>query len=79
MATLKEDIKTQSDWIVNAFRVDGYNLDGTMDSIIEVDRFFKQNMEGGKPKKNRRLSGQGYGNKLFSIRCVYCRYNNLIK
>jgi len=39
MATLKEDIKTQSEWIVKAFQADGFNLDGSMDSIIEVDRF----------------------------------------
>ena len=67
MATLKEDIKTQSDWIVKAFQADGFNLDGSMDSIIEVDRFFVQNMKNGKPKKGGRLYGKGFGPKLFSI------------
>ena len=67
MATLKEDIKAQSDWIVKAFQADGFKLDGSMDSIIEVDRFFVQNMKDGKPKKGGRLYGKGFGPKLFSI------------
>src|SRR5690606_8575895 len=67
MATLKEDIKAQSEWIVKAFQADGFNLDGSMDSIIEVDRFFTQNMKDGKPKKGGRLYGKGFGPKLFSI------------
>jgi hypothetical protein len=28
MATLREDIKAQSEWIVKAFQEDGFNLDG---------------------------------------------------
>lgn len=67
MASLKEDIKTQSDWIVKAFKADGFILDGSMDSIMEVDRFFSRNMKDGLPKKGGRLYGKGYGPKLFSI------------
>ena len=67
MATLKEDIKAQSEWIVKAFEADGFKLDGSIDSIIEVDRFFTQNMKNGKPKKGGRLYGKGFGPKLFSI------------
>lgn len=67
MATLKEDIKTQSEWIVKAFKADGFNLDGSIDSIIEVDRFFIQNMKDGKPVKGGRLSQNGFGLILFSI------------
>lgn len=67
MASLKEDIKTQSDWIVKAFKADGFILDGSMDSIMEVDRFFGRNMKDGVPKKGGRLYGKGYGPKLFSI------------
>jgi hypothetical protein len=67
MATLKEDIKTQSEWIVKAFQADGFNLDNSIESIIEVDRFFNQNMKGRKPKKGGRLYGKGFGPKLFSI------------
>ena len=67
MATLKEDIKSQSDWIVKAFAADGFKLDYTIDSIIEVDRFFTRNMKNGKPRKGGRLYGKGYGPILFSI------------
>ncbi len=67
MGTLKEDIKGQSDWIVKAFAADGFQLDYTIDSIIEVDRFFSKNMANGKPKKNGRLTGKGFGPILFSI------------
>lgn len=34
MATLKEDIKTQSEWIIKAFKADGFNLDGSMTGSI---------------------------------------------
>jgi hypothetical protein len=67
MGTLKEDIKAQSDWIVKAFAADGFKLDHTIDSIVEVDRFFVRNMEKGKPKKRGRLYGKGFGAILFSI------------
>ncbi len=67
MATLKEDIKSQSDWIVKAFAADGFKLDHTIDSIIEVDRFFTVNMKNGRPKKGGRLYGRGFGPILFSI------------
>ena len=67
MGTLKEDIKLQSDWIVKAFAADGFKLDYTIDSIIEVDRFFTKNMKNGQPRKGARLYGKGFGPILFSI------------
>ena len=67
MGTLKKDIKSQSDWIVKAFAADGYKLDYTIDSLMEVDRFFIANMKNGKPKRRGRLYGKGYGPILFSI------------
>lgn len=67
MGTLKEDIRSQSEWIVKAFAADGLTLDFTMDSIIEVDKFFVQNMINGQPKKGGRLYGKGFGSILFSI------------
>lgn len=67
MATLKEDIKAQSDWIVKAFAEDGFKLDHTMESLIEIDRFFVANMRNGKAKRGGRLYGRGLGGKLFSI------------
>ena len=67
MGTLKEDIKSQSDWIVKAFAEDGFKLDYTIDSIIEVDRFFTKNMKNGQPRKGGRLYRKGFGPILFSI------------
>lgn len=67
MGTLKEDIKTQSDWIVKAFEADKYKLDYSIGSIMEVDKFFFKNMVNGKPKKGGRLSKKGFGSILFSI------------
>ena len=67
MATLREDIKTQSDWIVQAFAADNFRLDYTLDSFIEIDRFFVSNMKNGRPKKGGRLAKKGFGPILFSI------------
>lgn len=67
MATLREDIKSRSDWIVEAFAADGFKLDFTIDSIVEVDRFFTVNMKNGRPKKGGRLYGKGFGPKLFLL------------
>ena len=67
MGTLIEDIKSQSDWIVKAFASDGYNLDYTIRSTMEVDRFFFNNMVDGVPKKNGRIPAIGFGPILFSI------------
>ncbi len=67
MTTLKEDIKTQSDWIVRAFEYDGLHLDYTFESIVEIDRFFALNMKDGKPNKKGRLSKKGAGGILFSM------------
>jgi hypothetical protein len=67
MATLQQDIKSQSEWIVKAFAADGFKLDYSLDSLIEVDRFFNRNMKNGKPKKGGRLAKKGFGPILFSI------------
>ena len=67
MATLQEDIRSQSTWIIKAFAADGFKLDYTINSIIEVDKFFSKNMKNGQPRKGGRLYGKGYGPILFSI------------
>jgi hypothetical protein len=66
MATLIEDIKTQSDWIIKAFKADGYNLDYTIKSFIEIDRFFQKHSKNGRPVPGGRLS-QNLGPIIFSI------------
>lgn len=66
MATLKEDIIKQSDWIIKAFESDGYKLDYSIHSFIEIDRFFEKNLINGKPKRGGRLA-KNFGAILFSI------------
>jgi hypothetical protein len=66
MGTLKEDLKKQSTWIVNAFAADEYKLDYTIHSFMEIDKFFQDNMKNGRPKRNGRLS-TNTGAILFSI------------
>ena len=66
MATLLQDIKTQSDWIINAFAADKLKLDYSIQSFIEIDKFFNQHSKNGKAVKGGRLS-QNLGPILFSI------------
>lgn len=66
MATLKEDIKTQSDWIIKAFQADGLSLDYSINSFIEIDKFFETHSKNGKPIPGGRLS-QNIGPIIFSI------------
>ncbi len=66
MATLLQDIKTQSEWITKAFAADKLNLDYTIHSFIEIDKFFNKHSKGGKPVKGGRLK-QNLGPIIFSI------------
>lgn len=66
MATLLEDIKTQSDWLRKAFAADKLNLDNTIHSFIEIDRFFNKHAKDGEPVKGGRLS-KNFGPIMFSI------------
>lgn len=67
MRTLKEDIKACTDWIIKAFNIDNLKLDCSIESLMEIDRFFFLNMQDGKPKKGGRLGGENCGSILFSI------------
>ena len=61
--TLKEDIPKAEKWLVEAMASSGYQLDGTIDSFKELDRFFEeQHRPGGL------LDGK-VGNKLFAVGC----------
>jgi len=66
MATLKEDIQTQSDWLVKAFAADGLTLDYTLASLIAVDRFFALHAKNGHAVKGGRLA-QNFGAVIFAI------------
>jgi len=66
MATLLQDIKTQSDWITKAFAADKLKLDYTIHSFIEIDRFFNKHARDGKAVRRGRLATQ-LGPIIFSI------------
>lgn len=66
MGTLIEDIKPSSDWIVKGFQADGLKLDYTIDSFIEIDKFFNIHAENGVAKRGGRLS-KDLGYILFSL------------
>lgn len=66
MATLKEDIEKSSQWIVKAFAEDKIVLDYSIDSFIEIDKFFLKHSTNGKANKGGRLSGN-LGAILFSL------------
>jgi len=66
MPTLLEDLETQSNWIVAAFHADQLQLDYTIRSFIEIDRFISTHSRNGKPIKGGRLSSN-MGTILFSL------------
>jgi hypothetical protein len=66
MATLQQDIKKQSDWIVKAFGVDLLRLDYTINSFKQIDQFFDTHSKDGQAVEGGRLA-QNTGLILFSI------------
>jgi hypothetical protein len=66
MATLQQDIKKQSDWIVKSFKTDFLWLDYTIESFKQIDQFFNLHSKDGQPVEDGRLA-QNTGLILFSI------------
>ncbi len=66
MATLIQDIKTYSDWIVKAFKTDKLDLDYSLESLRLIDTFFDVHSAGGIATPNGRLS-KDRGPILFAI------------
>ncbi|SDT64763.1 hypothetical protein SAMN05216490_4575 [Mucilaginibacter mallensis] len=66
MGNLKEDINTNSEWIVKAFKSIKLDLDYTITSFIEIDKYFIINTKKGKAKAGSTLS-KNLGPILFSI------------
>jgi len=66
MATLLEDIKKQSSWTVKAFKSDGIELDYSVNSLLEIDRFIQKYTNNGRPIRGGRLS-KNFGGIIFSI------------
>lgn len=66
MATLLQDIKTQSDWVITAFAADKLKLDYSIHSFIEIDKFFNKHSKNGKAVRGGRLT-QNLGSIVFSL------------
>ena len=66
MKTIKEDIKTHSNWLVQAFQEDGLTLDYSIGSLLTIDRFFQKHAKDGHPIKGGRLS-KNFGSVIFAI------------
>jgi hypothetical protein len=66
MGTLVEDIKSQSEWIVKAFKADKLKLDYSLNSFKEIDKFFDKHAKDGKAVPGGRLSAN-LGAIIFSI------------
>jgi hypothetical protein len=66
MASLLEDIDKQSKWIQNAFSADELNLDFTIRSFIQIDRFFNRHVKDGVAVRGGRLVNN-LGGIIFSI------------
>src|SRR5262245_28660870 len=66
MATLREDIKTYSIWLVKAFKTDKLKLDYSFNSFKDSDFFFDSNAQDGKANPGGRLA-DNLGPILFAI------------
>lgn len=66
MGTLNEDIESASTWIAGALNYSGYNADFSLNSLHEVDRFFEDQAEGGKPKQGGLLA-EAFGSRMFAL------------
>ena len=66
MGTLKEDLKSQAEWIVKAFMEDHMYLDYSIGSLVDIDRFFNKHSVNGRAVNGGRLS-INVGSILFSI------------
>ncbi len=66
MATLLEDIKMQSNWITKAFAADNLQLNYTISSFTDIDRFFNKHSKDGKIIKGGRLT-KNLGAIVFSL------------
>lgn len=66
MATLRQDIKKQSKWIVKAFGADLLRLDHSIESFKQIDHFFNIHTKDGQAVEGGRLA-QNTGLILFAI------------
>jgi hypothetical protein len=60
------DAKKSAEWIANALNSSGYKADFSVESLKEIERFFNEHSQDGKPKPGGLLSEQ-LGNRIFSL------------
>jgi hypothetical protein len=66
VATLVEDAAVAADWIAAALSSSGYRADFSPRSLREVDRFFDEQSEHGKPRAGGLLA-EGLGQRIFGL------------
>ena len=66
MPAILESIEAQSKWILAAFKSDNIELDFTIRSFIEIDKFLSLHVKNGQRMKGGRLE-KNFGTIVFSI------------
>jgi hypothetical protein len=66
MPNIKEDISKASDWIAAALRSSGYNVDFSVQSLQEIDRFYDEHTVNGAPRPNG-LFATDLGSRIFAV------------
>jgi hypothetical protein len=64
--TVVSDAEKAANWIVTALAASGYRVDFSMESLQEIERFFTEHSNEGKPKAGGLLS-QDIGARLFAL------------
>lgn len=67
-SSLRNDIDKAYVWICSALESSGYQIDETIESLKEIDRFFKDQVYNGVPNPNGLLAKR-LGQRLFAIGC----------
>jgi hypothetical protein len=65
-SSIVHDVLGSAEWISAALRSSGYAADFSPSSLWEVDRFFDEHTEGGRPRR-RGLLAESTGSRLFGI------------
>ncbi|MFX1257144.1 MAG: hypothetical protein ACFFAN_04765 [Promethearchaeota archaeon] len=68
MGKILEDVKKSSIWIAKALKSSNYRTDFSPESLLEIERFFNNNTQNGKPILGGLLS-KDLGNRIFAIGC----------
>jgi hypothetical protein len=66
MPSINEDITKASDWIAAALRSSGYNIDFSVQSLQEIDRFYDEHTVNGAPRPNG-LFAADLGSRIFAV------------